>query len=130
MFSGVSAMRLLLVDDEESLRNLLQYMLENEGVEVTDAPDGAAALDLIRTGRRFDVMVADISMPRMDGYQLLSTLREEGVQLPTVLVGGLRRLTADECAVLGAGPMLLKPFTIPQLMTAVHDALRRNGREL
>jgi CheY-like chemotaxis protein len=115
-------MRLLLVDDEETLRDLLESALVDHGFDVTAAGDGAAALDLFRAGQTFDVIVLDLSMPRMDGPKLLATLRSEGQKVPAVLVGGLGRLSPEECAQLGVGPVLLKPFSIPQLLAAIEKA--------
>ena len=81
------ARRLLVADDSITARTLLQSILESSGYSVKTAPDGAAAFDLART-EPFDLVVSDVEMPRMDGFELTKRVRAEPAlgQLPVVLV--------------------------------------------
>ncbi len=81
---------ILLVDDEERLRSALARGLGQYGYEVTVAEDGGAALDLVRAGHLFDVVVSDYDMPRMSGAALLVELEREAPELAkrTVIVTG------------------------------------------
>ncbi|WP_261665386.1 Hpt domain-containing protein [Deinococcus sp. Marseille-Q6407] len=69
------AARVLLVDDSLSVRRLVSRMLERGGYEVVTAADGQEALDLLQLDTRFDLVISDLEMPRMNGYELLSSLR-------------------------------------------------------
>ena len=79
--------RLLVADDSITTRTLLQSVLESGGFEVKTAPDGAAALALLRT-EPFDLVISDVEMPRMDGFELTTRIRAEPTlaELPVVLV--------------------------------------------
>ncbi len=115
--------RLLLVDDNAPLRELVCEVLRDDGFEVVTAGDGAEALDLLRRGDAFDVVVLDDEMPRLTGRQLLSLLRAEGCQMPVVLVSGSLELSREDCARLDVGPVVRKPLLLPQLADAIRMAL-------
>ncbi len=115
--------RLLLVEDNAPLRELVCEVLRDDGFEVVTAGDGAEALDLLRRGDAFDVVVLDDEMPRLTGRQLLSLLRAEGCQMPVVLVSGSLELSREECARLDVGPVVRKPLLLPQLADAIRMAL-------
>jgi len=119
----VPSKRLLLVDDNAPLRELVCEVLRDDGFEVVTAGDGAEALDLLRRGDAFDVVVLDDEMPRLTGRQLLSLLRAEGCQMPVVLVSGSLELSREDCARLDVGPVVRKPLLLPQLADAIRMAL-------
>jgi len=119
----VPSKRLLLVEDNAPLRELVCEVLRDDGFEVVTAGDGAEALDLLRRGDAFDVVVLDDEMPRLTGRQLLSLLRAEGCQMPVVLVSGSLELSREECARLDVGPVVRKPLLLPQLADAIRMAL-------
>jgi two-component system, chemotaxis family, sensor kinase CheA len=83
----VRAKRLLVADDSITARTLLQNLLESAGYEVTTAPDGAAAFNVLHS-EPFDLVVSDVEMPRMDGFELTKRIRGEPqlAALPVVLV--------------------------------------------
>jgi two-component system chemotaxis sensor kinase CheA len=83
----VRARRLLVADDSITARTSLQCILESAGFEVTTAPDGAAALNALHTDP-FDLVVSDVEMPRMDGFELTKRIRGETTLagLPVVLI--------------------------------------------
>jgi len=116
----------LVVDDEPTLRQLLRRMLEAEGFHVEEARDGASALRLVQARTEpFDLVLTDLSMPRIDGRQVSETLRR---YRPSVAV---LCMSADPDAVpyveVSETPVrvLLKPFTPDDLYHAVRDAITR-----
>lgn len=103
--------RVLVVDDSVTTRQLVRTILEGAGYAVAVAPDGAAAWELLRGEARFDAVVSDIEMPRMDGYQLLGRVRADArtARLPVVLVTALARPTEQQRALeLGASAYVIK----------------------
>jgi DNA-binding response OmpR family regulator len=116
----------LVVDDEASIRQLLRRTLEAEGFHVDEAPDGESALRLIQArAQPFDLVLTDLSMPRIDGRQVSETVRR---YRPSVAVLGM---SGDPDAVpyieSSDTPVrvLLKPFTADDLNHAVRDAITR-----
>jgi DNA-binding response OmpR family regulator len=119
--------RLLLADDEIDILEPITYALEREGFEVESVGDGEAALSAARTGT-FDLLVLDVMMPKLSGFDVCRTLRSES-DLPIIL------LTARDAEVdrvlgleLGADDYVPKPFSTAELVSRVRALLRR--REL
>jgi len=115
--------RLLLAEDDAPLREVVCEALREEGFEVVAAGDGAEALELLRRGDVFDVVVLDDEMPRLKGRQLLSLLRAEGCQVPVVLVSGSLELSREERALLSVGPVVRKPASFAELADAIRTAM-------
>jgi EAL domain-containing protein (putative c-di-GMP-specific phosphodiesterase class I) len=116
--------RVLVVDDESGLRDLCVDILKDAGLEAEGAGDGEAAAHLILT-RPYDVVVSDVSMPRMGGLDLLRRLRERDLDVPLILMTGGPSLDAAIQAVeYGAFRYLLKPFKAEVLIDAVQRAVR------
>ena len=80
-------MKILIIDDERSIRNTLKEILEFEGHEISLAEDGASGLEAAATGN-FDVIFCDIKMPGMDGVEVLDKLSESGNEAPVVMISG------------------------------------------
>lgn len=117
--------RLLIVDDSTSMRQMVAFALSSGGFTVEQAEDGQAALDIAR-GQRFDAVVTDVNMPRMDGIELIRQLR----QLPTYKFTPLLMLTTEstpekkmEGKSAGATGWLIKPFNPDQLVTTIKRVL-------
>jgi two-component system, chemotaxis family, chemotaxis protein CheY len=117
--------RLLIVDDSTSMRQMVAFALASGGYDVHEAEDGQAALDLAR-GARFDAVVTDVNMPRMDGIELIRQLR----QLPEYRFTPLLMLTTEsatdkkmEGKAAGATGWLVKPFDPDQLLATVRKVL-------
>ena len=90
-------MKVLIIDDERSIRNTLKEILEFEGHQITLAEDGAAGLEAASAGS-FDVIFCDIKMPGMDGVEVLDKLAESGNETPVVMISGHGSIdTAVEC---------------------------------
>jgi len=119
---------LLLVEDDPHLTDLLVRLLEDEGYEVTAAPDGQRGLHLGLT-RAFDVLVLDRGLPGVEGLDLLSRLRGRGVLTPALVLSARSSVT-DRVAGLDAGAedYLGKPFDVLELLARLR-ALRRRHSE-
>src|SRR5262245_1211773 len=107
--------RILLAEDDDVLREVLQEGLEADGFDVVTAPDGAKALDMFRSGGPYDVLLLDEEMPGLTGRQLLGKLREQGVGVTALLISGNLELSGEERTALGVGPVLRKPIALDDL---------------
>ncbi len=118
-------MKILLVDDDPGIRLSVQRSLEFEGYRVTTAEDGEAALIAIAAAQ-YDCVILDISMPRLDGLGVCRRLRQDGYDIP-VLVLTARQQVADRVSGLDAGAddYLAKPFALEELLARVRALLRR-----
>jgi EAL domain-containing protein (putative c-di-GMP-specific phosphodiesterase class I) len=115
--------RVLVVDDEEQLRRLVGRTLERGGLQTETAGSGAEALDLLRQGRRFDVVLSDLMMPVMDGMQFLREVRQLDLDVPIVfLTGNPSVATAMEAMEQGGYRYLAKPVESEKLVAVVKDA--------
>ena len=119
----LSTGRILIVDDEEPIREVLASLLEAAGYEPTTAINGAEALKCL-DGTGFDLVLSDILMPVMDGLALLRKVREQQPNLPVVMVTAMNDIaTAIGALRTGAYDYLLKPFEKDQLYFSVRRAL-------
>jgi DNA-binding response OmpR family regulator len=118
--------RILLVDDEQAVQTLLTYPLRKEGYEVVEARDGQEALD--RFGEeRFDLVVLDIMLPKLDGIEVCRRLRTRS-QVPIIMLTA-KGDEVDKVAGLemGADDYITKPFSVREFRSRVKAALRRGG---
>jgi CheY-like chemotaxis protein len=117
--------RILLAEDEDSLRILVARALKNAGHEVVAQSDGAAALDcLVRENGKFDLLLTDIRMPIMDGIALALTAGRDYPNLTILLMTGYadQRERAHGLSLL-IHDVISKPFTLAQICGAVNEAL-------
>jgi EAL domain-containing protein (putative c-di-GMP-specific phosphodiesterase class I) len=113
----------LVVDDEEQLRRLIERMLTRAGLAVQTAASGEDALDLVKRGRRFDTIVSDLMMPGMDGMQFLREIRQLDLDVPMIFLTGNPSLsTAMEAMEQGGFRYLAKPIEGERLVAIVKDA--------
>ncbi len=117
--------RILVVDDENGVRELISDVLHLESFHVTTASDGLEALGLLRKSD-FDLMILDVSMPKMDGFTLLEKLREEKNAIPALMLSA-RNDRSDVTTGLrsGADDYVTKPFGIEELVLRVKSILHR-----
>ncbi len=111
--------RLLIVDDDASIRNVLKESLEEEGYEVDACRDGFAALDSLRENPA-DLVISDLMMPEMTGSELLKKLKEESIDCGFIMVTAYGTIeTAVEALQLGAFDFVTKPFSIKQITSRI-----------
>jgi EAL domain-containing protein (putative c-di-GMP-specific phosphodiesterase class I) len=116
--------RVLVVDDERSLLEVLATMLSEAGWQVDTAANGREALDLV-DGQHYEVVLSDIDMPGINGVQLLREIRGRDLDVPVLLITGHPRVdTAVEALEHGALRYLQKPLRERDLLSAVEDAAR------
>ena len=115
---------ILVVDDQSSVRTLLKDYLGSQGYRVVTANDGQEALFVARHERP-NLVLLDIMMPKMDGYQFLSAFRREN-QVPVIVLSAKEEETDTVLGLeLGADDYVIKPFRMRELLARVRAALRR-----
>ena len=115
--------RILVVDDEASIRDLLSKTLALAEYEVDTASDASAALDRVR-GTPYDLLIADLKMPGMDGLTLIRQVKRMRSDLPVIIITGYStESSAIEAVNLGVAGYLTKPFRVPQVLAAAAKAL-------
>ena len=125
----MSAGKILVVDDEPQLRRVMKVTLTSEGYEVTDASTGEQATERIRQDR-FDLILLDMNMPRVDGYHVLRTIRYEKhlKDVPVVVFTGAGERACEDALRLGADDFLIKGATsVPQIMQCVGRFLGKSA---
>jgi two-component system alkaline phosphatase synthesis response regulator PhoP len=121
--------RLLLVEDDPTLRQALVFNLSREGYEVSAAADGETGLDAARN-ERLDLVLLDVMLPGMSGIEVLRVLRREGVTTPVIVLSAkgdeIDRVVGLK---IGADDYVTKPFSRPELLARIEAVLRRERRE-
>jgi two-component system OmpR family response regulator len=123
--AGPDKGRLLVVDDEPFLRDAVAASLRFLGFEVTDAENGTEALRLARAGR-FDLVVLDVMLPDVDGFEVVRRLRRDGSRVPVIFLTA--RDTQDDKVTgltIGGDDYLTKPFGLEELAARISSVLRR-----
>lgn len=121
--TGATRPRVLVVDDEASIRDLLAKTLALAEYEVDVAPDGRSALDRMRM-YPYDLLIADLKMPGMDGLTVIREAKRFKADLPVIIITGFStESSAIEAVNLGVAGYLTKPFRVPQVLAAAAKAL-------
>lgn len=120
----MTSLRILIVDDEAPIRKLLRTALSSQSYVVSEAADGKTALELAARNS-FDIIMLDLGMPGMDGFEVLSSLRRAGSTVPVIVLS----VRADEAGKvkaldLGADDYVTKPFGMDELLARIRTALR------
>ena len=111
--------RILIVDDEPALREILSAVPADEGYAVQTAADGSNALDLIDAAPP-DLVITDVSMPRLDGWGLLTQIRQDDPTLPVLLISAIRpTLTGGPAPASDQTVFLAKPFDLEAMLKLV-----------
>jgi DNA-binding NtrC family response regulator len=114
--------KILLVDDEASIRMALKEILEYEGHTVIESPDALAAIKAVGQ-ETFDLIISDIKMPKMDGLEFLSKVKELGIDAPIVMITGHGTIdTAVESIKKGAFDFIQKPLDLNRILVTVRNA--------
>ena len=115
--------RVLVADDESSIRELLSKTLGLADYDVDTAPDGRTALDRLRLGH-YDLLVADLKMPALDGLSLIREAKRLQSDLPVIVITGFStEASAIDALNLGVGRYLRKPFRVAEVLAAAAHAL-------
>ena len=123
-------MRVLFGDDEVEFLPLMETRLSRRGMEVSTAPDGQSALDMLDAvlaegGEMFKVVVMDVRMPGMDGLETLRHMKAKAPELPVILLTGHACMgVAVQGMDLGAYDYMLKPVSISELIIKMEEAAR------
>jgi DNA-binding response OmpR family regulator len=120
--------RILVVEDDRTLRQALTFNLTREGYDVTTAADGEGALVAARDSR-LDLVLLDVMLPGMSGIEVLRVMRREGISTPVVVVSAkgdeIDRVVGLK---VGADDYVTKPFSRPELLARIEAVLRRQRR--
>ena len=122
--------KVLIIDDEPGVRELISEALSLSEITAVQAADGLEALSFLRR-ERFDLLILDINMPKLDGLALLEKLRTEGMSVPVLMLSA----RADKADInqglrTGADDYLTKPFSIEELVLRVKAIMRRSKGEV
>lgn len=119
--------RILIIDDEKSIRRTLREILEYENFKVDEAQDGLEGLNLAQK-EKFDIILCDIKMPKMDGMEALDKLMEAAVDAPVVMISGHGNIeTAVEAVKKGAYDFIQKPLDLNRLLVTIRNALDKSN---
>jgi DNA-binding response OmpR family regulator len=121
-------MEILIVEDDRRMATLLERGLQGEGHRVFVAADGPEGLDFARV-RKYDVIVLDVLLPGMNGFEIAERLRKEGDKTPILMLTA-KDTPADAVQGLDAGAddYLTKPFAFEELLARIRSVARRPGR--
>jgi two-component system KDP operon response regulator KdpE len=123
MTSAAAPLHVLIVDDEPAIRRFLRTGLSAQGYRVTEAEDGSAALAALRSA--VDLLVLDLGLPDMDGFEVIRRLRESGSAVPIIVLSSRSDEAGKVQALdLGADDYLTKPFGVEELLARIRAALR------
>ena len=117
------AKKILVVDDEDALRTVLSSELEGEGYKVASAADGSEAIEILKK-EGFDLILLDIKMPNVDGFEVLKFVKETHPDTKVIMLTGFADLkNAIESKKLGAEDFVSKPYDLVDLLTTVERVL-------
>src|SRR5918999_1195801 len=108
------AANILVVEDEPLGRNLICEVLRNEGYQVSEAADGAEALGLAQA-QRFDLVVSDFVMPKLDGFKLLAQLHSRYPRMPVILISAYMAADSGQAILQETAKFIPKPFELETL---------------
>ncbi|MBR5056106.1 MAG: sigma-54-dependent Fis family transcriptional regulator, partial [Bacteroidales bacterium] len=120
-------MKILIIDDERSIRNTMKEILEFEGHEVSLAQDGKEGVEAARQNS-FDAIFCDIKMPEMDGMEVLEALTGEGCEASIIMISGHGDIdTAVKCIRLGAYDFIQKPLDLNRILITLKNATEKSS---
>lgn len=121
--------KILIIDDEQSIRNTLREILEYEKYEIKEAKNGEEGLQVLKN-EKIDVALCDIKMPKMDGMEVLDKAMEEGIDTPFIMISAHGTIeTAVDATKKGAYDFIQKPPDLNRLLVSVRNALDKSSLE-
>ena len=120
---------ILVVDDEEHLAVGIKFNLEAEGFQVTVATSGVEAMNAVESAEAIDLIVLDLMLPGMSGYEICEQLRESGHHMPVLMLSA-RTLSEDRTRGfdVGANQYMVKPFELQELISRIKNLLGQQNR--
>jgi CheY-like chemotaxis protein len=113
----------LVVDDDPTIRQMIESMLKIVGYDVLGAGSGSEALEMCsRETQQIDAVVADVVMPGMTGTEMVQRMRMHGIEIPVLYMSGYTDVQ------VGGAPLLLKPFKLEALVKSLHEVLETGNR--
>ena len=112
-------MRILVVDDEHKVRDIILRMLANEGYDVLEAQDGRQALDIVQKNSEIEIIITDIIMPEKEGLETISELKKKYSHIRILAISGAETNYLSVAKFMGADLTLRKPFSKQELMQAL-----------
>jgi len=120
--------KILVVDDEDGIRELISDALSIGGFEVETSPDGLQGLKAIRD-HRFDLLILDVNMPKIDGFALLEKVRADGLTTPVIMLSARgQKVDINQGLRLGADDYMTKPFGLEELSLRINAILKRTNK--
>lgn len=124
MNAAMAKPQILVIDDDESMRFMLQSKLFASGFNVTLAASGSHAQQIFQTGKEFDLILCDLKMPLKNGIDVLKFMREQSINTPTIIVTGFpERDKIISAAQMGVQDVLVKPVRHQELMRMIRSKL-------
>jgi YesN/AraC family two-component response regulator len=121
---------LLIVDDERAVRQLLIRGFDGQHYQITEASDGRSALDKLRT-EEFDIVISDISMPKLDGIELLAEIKRDYPDTAVIMISGYPDEYRDKDVMkVGADRYITKPFENKDIFRAVNSLAERKRKKI
>src|SRR5262249_49568635 len=116
--------RILLVEDEQPIRDIIVPWLLKNGFDCREAADGRSAKELLATGTRIDLVLSNLLLPLVDGLTLLQHVKQQHPRVPFAFVTAINDSQVREVTMReGADGFLLKPFTEQEFLTLVHSTI-------
>ena len=120
-----NSIKILVVDDEEMMRSLLSKILKREKYQIITARDGLEALEVVHS-EHIDIIISDMKMPRMNGFELLKNVKEEFPQIGVIIMTAYGdTYTVKDALLLGADEYITKPFKSYEISLVVERAYWR-----
>ena len=113
---------ILIIDDEETVREMISTMLRHAGYEVHEAADGTEGMALYRHAPT-DLVIADVEMPGKGGLEVIEELRDEFPEVKIIAIAGYNPSRLDDALALGAAHTFRKPFAMAEFLQAVESVL-------
>jgi DNA-binding response OmpR family regulator len=122
---------ILVIDDDESMRFMLQTKLFQSGFNVTLAASGSHAMQIFQTGKKFDLILCDLKMPLKTGIDVIRYMKEKGFVIPLIIVTGFpEKEKIIAAAQMGVQDVLVKPVRHQELLKMIRSRLEDTGEEI
>jgi DNA-binding response OmpR family regulator len=119
--------RALLVEDDPGIRRLVERLLQRREIDVDSATDGETALDKLRTSR-YDVLILDLMVPKVNGFQIIDYIKREQLPLPVAVVSAVSQQALTKLDLDIVKVVIPKPFDVDEFMKAILEIFRESAR--